>query len=121
APLPDAAPRLPLAHRDHSQARARRRLRVGDGLLHQPDAARGRGRVAAEDKRRGVARLAASIAAAVAMIASAVASFPSMRVAYYRRALEGPDERARRAAAKKLASLGERGMRALESIALSDE
>ena len=39
--------RLPLAHRDHAEADARGRLRVGDRLLHQPDVAGGGGAGAA--------------------------------------------------------------------------
>ena len=35
----DVGDGLSLAHRDHAEADARRRLRVGDRVLHQPDAA----------------------------------------------------------------------------------
>ena len=47
-----ASPVLPLAHRDHAEAEQGGRLRVGLGLLHQPDAARGGRRVPARDRPR---------------------------------------------------------------------
>ena len=48
---PDARP-LPLAPRDHSEADAGGRVRVGNGLLHQSDAARGGGGVPPRARRR---------------------------------------------------------------------
>lgn len=76
--------------------------------------------MAAKDQRRGVAKVA-SVVVGVAMLAGAVAAFPSVRIAYYRRVVEGRDDAARKPAAEKLASLGDRGIHELESIAFSDE